>query len=134
MADDVVTKAADAIRARAPGDFPKTALVLGSGLGRFGEAIDVAASLPYGEIPGFPVSTVKGHEGRLIIGAAGPASVVCMQGRMHVYEGYEAQRLAEAVLGRVGVVVEKYVHHQCDRRRGIARQNGDGGIRVPHAI
>lgn len=71
-------------------DFtPKVALVLGSGLGDFGETIQVVDTLDYHDIDGFPVSTVPGHAGRFIFGYVGDVPVVCMQGRVHYYEGYE---------------------------------------------
>lgn len=71
-------------------DFtPKVALVLGSGLGDFGETIQVVDMLDYHDIDGFPVSTVPGHAGRFIFGYVGDVPVVCMQGRVHYYEGYE---------------------------------------------
>ena len=71
-------------------DFtPKVALVLGSGLGDFGETIRVVDTLDYHDIDGFPVSTVPGHAGRFIFGYVGDVPVVCMQGRVHYYEGYE---------------------------------------------
>lgn len=70
-------------------DFkPKVALVLGSGLGGFGEEIQVVQTLDYCEIEGFPVSTVPGHMGRFLFGYAGSVPVVAMQGRVHYYEGY----------------------------------------------
>lgn len=70
-------------------DFvPKVALVLGSGLGNYGEKIQVFYTLDYNEIEGFPVSTVPGHKGRFIFGYIGDVPVVCMQGRVHYYEGY----------------------------------------------
>ncbi|MBQ8857916.1 MAG: purine-nucleoside phosphorylase [Lachnospiraceae bacterium] len=70
-------------------DFePEIALVLGSGLGNYGETIDVVATLNYNEIEGFPVSTVEGHKGRFIFGYIHGVPVVCMQGRVHYYEGY----------------------------------------------
>ena len=70
-------------------DFvPEIALVLGSGLGNYGESIDVVATLNYNEIEGFPVSTVEGHKGRFIFGYIHGVPVVCMQGRVHYYEGY----------------------------------------------
>jgi inosine/guanosine/xanthosine phosphorylase family protein len=90
----IVARATKAIRERFPGPFPKTALILGSGLGGFGERLSLDAAIPYAEIPGFPVSTVAGHAGQLLIGKAGSTPVVCMQGRMHFYEGYPAQALA----------------------------------------
>lgn len=73
-------------------DFkPEVALTLGSGLGDFGEKIQVVATLDYREIEGFPVSTVPGHKGRFIFGYIGEVPVVCMQGRVHYYEGYSMQ-------------------------------------------
>ena len=77
-------------------DFvPKAALVLGSGLGGFAEALDVVCEVPYSDIPGFPVSTVPGHAGKFIFGYLDGVPVVCMQGRVHYYEGYE---LSDVVL------------------------------------
>lgn len=71
-------------------DFvPKVGLVLGSGLGAHAGNINVEAEIPYGEIDGFPVSTVQGHAGRLIFGTIGEVPVVCMSGRVHYYEGYD---------------------------------------------
>lgn len=70
-------------------DFrPKVALILGSGLGGFGETIRLEAVLDYHEIEGFPVSTVPGHKGRFLFGYVGDVPVVVMQGRVHYYEGY----------------------------------------------
>lgn len=70
-------------------DFkPEVALVLGSGLGDYAEGIRVEATLDYRDIEGFPVSTVAGHAGRFIFGYVGTVPVVCMQGRVHYYEGY----------------------------------------------
>lgn len=67
---------------------PKIALVLGSGLGDYADSIRVEAELSYGEIEGFPVSTVPGHDGKFIFGYVGEVPVVCMKGRVHYYEGY----------------------------------------------
>lgn len=73
-------------------DFvPETALVLGSGLGGFAQKVKVEAQVPYGDIPGFPVSTVAGHEGKFIFGTVEDAPVVVMQGRVHFYEGYSME-------------------------------------------
>ena len=70
-------------------DFkPEIALVLGSGLGDYGETIDIEATLDYHDIEGFPISTVEGHKGRFIFGYIQGVPVVCMQGRVHYYEGY----------------------------------------------
>lgn len=70
-------------------DFkPQAALILGSGLGDYGESIRVESTLDYHEIEGFPVSTVPGHKGRFLFGYVGDVPVVIMQGRVHYYEGY----------------------------------------------
>ena len=74
---------------RAKIDFkPEIALVLGSGLGNYGDSIKVVDTLDYHDIEGFPVSTVPGHKGRFIFGYVNDVPVVCMQGRVHYYEGY----------------------------------------------
>ncbi len=67
---------------------PKVALILGSGLGDYGNTMDIRATIPYSEIGGFPQSTVQGHKGQFIFGYVGKVPVVCMQGRVHYYEGY----------------------------------------------
>ena len=70
-------------------DFvPEAALILGSGLGDYADDIKVEATLDYHEIEGFPISTVPGHKGRFIFGYVKDVPVVCMQGRVHYYEGY----------------------------------------------
>ncbi len=74
---------------RAKTDFePKVALVLGSGLGKFADEIEVVARIPYSDIEGFPTSTVPGHAGQFVFGYVDKVPVVCMQGRVHYYEGY----------------------------------------------
>ncbi len=70
------------------GKMPKTAIILGTGLGNLVEHIDIETIVPYEEIPNFPVSTVEGHSGRLIFGNLGNKYVMAMQGRFHYYEGY----------------------------------------------
>ena len=67
---------------------PKVGLVLGSGLGDYAEDIKVVSTLSYHDIDGFPVSTVPGHKGQFIFGYVDNVPVVCMQGRVHFYEGY----------------------------------------------
>ena len=68
---------------------PRIGLILGSGLGPFAESVGDAEYVPYAEIPGWPVSGVQGHAGRLVMGKLEGQSVVVMQGRTHYYEGYD---------------------------------------------
>jgi purine-nucleoside phosphorylase len=84
---------------------PRVAVVLGSGLGAFGDQLADAARIPYEEIPSFPRSTAVGHAGVLAIGACAGVPVAAMQGRVHLYEGYSPQEVAfpMRVLGRLGV-------------------------------
>lgn len=70
---------------------PKLALVLGSGLGGFADELETECTVDYKDIDSFPVSTVSGHEGRFIFGRLGGVNIVCMQGRVHYYEGYSMQ-------------------------------------------
>ena len=74
----------------ATNDFtPEVGIILGTGLGDFGDKIEAAYVLDYKEIPGFPVSTVEGHKGRMIFGTVEGRKVVALQGRFHYYEGYK---------------------------------------------
>lgn len=75
-------------------EMPQTAIILGTGLGKTAELIEQSEVVDYQDIPNFPISTVESHKGRLIFGTIGDKSVVAMQGRFHLYEGYSAQQLA----------------------------------------
>jgi purine-nucleoside phosphorylase len=70
-----------------------TAIILGSGLGNLSSVIETEFSIPYSEIPNFPVSTVEGHKGRLILGTLNGRKVWVMEGRFHFYEGYTAEQV-----------------------------------------
>ena len=72
---------------------PKTAIILGTGLGQLASEITDTYELPYGDIPNFPVSTVEGHSGKLIFGRLGGKDIVAMQGRFHFYEGYSMKEV-----------------------------------------
>lgn len=74
-------------------DRPETGIILGTGLGGLVNEIEIIDSIPYGEIPNFPVSTVEGHAGRLIYGKLGNKEVLAMQGRFHYYEGYNMKEV-----------------------------------------
>lgn len=79
---------------RSKTDFrPEYLIILGTGLGRLAAQIQVSASIPYNEIPHFPVSTVESHAGRLLFGTLSGKKVVAMQGRFHFYEGYSMQQI-----------------------------------------
>ena len=79
-------------------DFvPRAALTLGSGLGDYAGSLDVVYELDYRDIPGFPVSTAPGHKGMFIFGYCKGTPVVCMRGRVRMYEGYSAQTVVMPV-------------------------------------
>jgi len=88
---------------------PAYGVILGSGLGGFTEDIAIEHTLPYSEIPNFPVSTVEGHNGALIFGKIDGVSVVAMQGRFHYYEGYNMQEVTFPVRVMKYLGVEKLV-------------------------
>ncbi|NOU99815.1 purine-nucleoside phosphorylase [Paenibacillus planticolens] len=76
---------------------PSVGLILGSGLGALADEIVNGVSIPYEDIPHFPVSTVEGHAGRLVIGELMGKQVVAMQGRFHYYEGYSQEKITYPV-------------------------------------
>jgi len=73
---------------------PNYMLILGTGLGQLAEEMDIQTSIPYDQIPHFPVSTVESHHGKLLFGTLGGKEVVAMQGRFHYYEGYTMHQIA----------------------------------------
>jgi purine-nucleoside phosphorylase len=113
---DRVEAAAEYLRKRigAPADV---AVVLGSGLGAFGESLSDAVILPYEQIPGWPASRVIGHAGKLVSGLAKGRRVLALSGRVHFYEGHslEVVTFATRVIGRLGV-------------RALLLTNAAGGI------
>ena len=91
-------------------DFtPEYGVILGSGLGSFTDEMHVKFTLPYNEIPNFPVSTVQGHKGALVFGTIGDKKVVAMQGRFHFYEGYSMTEVTFPVRVMKFLGVEKLV-------------------------
>jgi purine-nucleoside phosphorylase len=88
----MVEEAATAIREQIA-ERPTAGFILGTGLGHLADAIEADAILPYDEIPHFPLSTVESHHGRLILGRLEGLQVVALQGRFHLYEGYDAQEV-----------------------------------------
>lgn len=89
---DGIAGALETVRATTDSD-PDVAVILGTGLGGLVEEIEVSAEIAYGDIPGFPLSTVESHAGRLLFGILGGKKVVAMQGRFHRYEGYSMQQI-----------------------------------------
>jgi purine-nucleoside phosphorylase len=89
--------------------IPEYGVILGSGLGGFTDDIDVKFTLPYEEIPNFPVSTVEGHKGALVFGTIGAKKVVAMQGRFHFYEGYSMKEVTFPVRVMKYLGVEKLI-------------------------
>ena len=90
-------EAADIIRAKKPGFTPRVAMILGSGLGVLAEQMQDAVAIGFDELPGFPISTVHGHAGELVLGTLSGVEVVCMKGRGHFYEGYGMGVMTSAV-------------------------------------
>lgn len=99
-----IDEAADAIRAQLTHQ-PTIGLILGSGLGGLAEAAEAPESIPYPEIPHWPVSTVWGHSGQLVVGKLEGQTVLIMQGRAHFYEGYTISHtgLPIRVMKRLGI-------------------------------
>ncbi|MHB1862046.1 MAG: purine-nucleoside phosphorylase [Gemmatimonadaceae bacterium] len=87
-----IDAAVEAVRGRFP-RRPDAAIILGTGLGRLAEEMAVEATIPYREIPGFPVATVEAHAGRLLCGTLAGKTVLMMQGRFHRYEGYTLRQV-----------------------------------------
>lgn len=75
------------------GEIPSTSIILGTGLGELANEIDNKTEITYSEIPNFPISTVEGHSGKLIIGTLGGNRILAMQGRFHFYEGYSMKEV-----------------------------------------
>jgi purine-nucleoside phosphorylase len=101
---DEVQEAADAVRSRVPA-VPDVGIILGSGLGDFANALTEAVTIPYADLPHWPVSRVIGHEGRLVVGRMKGRIVAALAGRSHLYEGHDVSTVAfpVRVLGRLGV-------------------------------
>ena len=87
------------------GEKYEIGIILGTGLGELGKSIEVKHTIPYAAIPHFPVSTVQGHKGNLLLGRFGNKNVIAMQGRFHFYEGYPMQEVTfpVRVLHEIGV-------------------------------
>jgi purine-nucleoside phosphorylase len=104
--EDRVVEAAEAVRGRGA-IVPRVALIHGSGLGDLADEIQSPVVVPFGDIPHFPVSTVKGHAGQLVVGQLQDTPVAAMRGRVHFYEGYGLQHVTfpVRVMRRLGAEV-----------------------------
>ncbi|MFR9620278.1 MAG: purine-nucleoside phosphorylase [Rikenellaceae bacterium] len=91
-----IKRAAEYISSKTDGFTPQVGVVLGSGLGGFAQSIEVKYRIPYSEIPEFPVTTVIGHSGELVMGYLAGVAVMVMRGRFHYYEGYN---MGEVTMG-----------------------------------
>lgn len=79
------------------GKTPQIAIILGSGLGALVNEIKESLEIDYNDIPGFPVTTVEGHEGKLVFGKLGGKYILAMKGRFHYYEGYDVSKVVFAI-------------------------------------
>ncbi len=99
-----IEAAAQAVRARV-GELPQTAVVLGSGLGDFADALPGGIVIPYSDLPHWPVSSVVGHAGKLVVATLHGRRIAVLAGRAHVYEGHDLDRVVfgARVMARLGV-------------------------------
>jgi len=103
-----VTKAADfltkALSAKAF-ERPSLAVILGSGLGEFADGLSSRQAIPFSAVPHFPLSSVAGHSGNVVLGRIGSAPVLCLQGRVHYYEGHDMRAVTFPirVFARLGI-------------------------------
>ena len=112
---------AAAVRVRTD-HVPLVGIVLGSGLGGLADAIDVSASIPFADLPGWPAATAPGHAGRLLLGHLDGVPIVALQGRLHLYEGNAPGLVVQPVLlmGRLGA-------------RVVVLTNASGGVNPDYA-
>ena len=101
---EMIDRVVQAIRSKNDSQ-PKVGLILGTGLGGLAEAIQKATIIPYRELPDWPVATVQGHAGQLVIGELEGQAILTMQGRIHYYEGYSMQQVTMPVrvMQRLGI-------------------------------
>jgi purine-nucleoside phosphorylase len=102
---DHISEAADYLFSFLSATHPKIGIVLGSGLGSWADGLDDRVTVDMSKIPHWPVPTVEGHSGQIVLGKKGKAAVLCSQGRLHYYEGHAIQEVVFPirVLGRMGI-------------------------------
>ena len=109
-----------------------TLVRLGSGLGGFVEVLEEAVSIPYGQIPYFPVSTVAGHSGELMLGKVGDKWIWVMNGRFHYYEGYEMQEVTFPVRVMKYLGIEKLIVSNASGGLNPAQEVGEVMLITDH--
>lgn len=119
---EIIKEAADFIRSRSS-ISPEVGIILGTGLGGLVKEIDISDTIPYEEIPHFPVSTVEGHSGKLILGHLGGKPIIAMQGRFHFYEGYDMKQVTfpVRVMNNMGI-------------KSLFVSNASGGVNPDYEI
>ncbi|HET9235004.1 MAG TPA: purine-nucleoside phosphorylase, partial [Candidatus Eisenbacteria bacterium] len=119
-----VRRAADFL-SQAVGMRPRVAVALGSGLSQYSEQVENRTTVPFGDVPGFPDSTVPGHPGKLVFGKRAGVPVVVQSGRFHVYEGIPASRVAFPVRVLHALGVETYLVTNASGALGSHLRPGD---------
>jgi inosine/guanosine/xanthosine phosphorylase family protein len=114
------------IKSKISGVIPKYALVLGSGLGELAEQIEVEASLSYSDLPGFPIPTVEGHHGSMLIGTLMGTPIICLQGRAHLYEGHSVDKLITPIRTLKALGVENLI--LTNAAGSLDVENGPGSL------
>ena len=104
----MITKAVEYIQSKISGKY-EIGIILGSGLGSLGEKIENPEYVDYADIPNFPVSTAPGHVGRFVFGTINGKKVMCMQGRIHLYEGYPVESVVMPIRVMRKMGVEKLI-------------------------
>ncbi len=104
----MITKAVQYIQSKISGKY-EIGIILGSGLGSLGEKIENPRYVDYADIPNFPVSTAPGHVGRFVFGTLNGKNVMCMQGRIHLYEGYPVESVVMPIRVMRKMGVEKLI-------------------------
>jgi xanthosine phosphorylase len=121
MPRDLASRAAAVLQQRLRGFKPRVAVILGSGLGEFADAIESPTVVPYRGLPGFPATRVVGHAGKLVAGVLGGVSVIALCGRAHAYEALpmDAYRVPVRTLRRLGVEILVLTNAAGSLRRSI---------------
>jgi purine-nucleoside phosphorylase len=104
---------------------PRIGIILGTGLGSLADQIEAEITIPYGNIPGFPIATIEFHQGKLIYGTLAGKKVLAMQGRFHYYEGYSASELVIPVRVMHGLGIQNLLVSNAGGNMNLEWQKGD---------